>query len=219
MATNHITSRYGKLGRSSPAIIEEYELVVAAKGGDSVAFDILCQRSANMLFNVVRRVMRGSEDAEDIVQESFQQAFIHLKSFKYAARFSTWLCSIATNAALMRLRKNSGFSQLPLDESFESRDRFPRFEIEDPSLDPERLYAQKEQQHILSLAVKELTPRLRRAIELRELDERSTKETAQVIGISVGAVKGRVFQGRRKLGRLLNRFHTKMRDGNAADEG
>jgi len=83
---------------------EEYAFLAAAKGGDSAAFETLCKQSANTVFQVARRVMRNKEDAEDVVQESFQQAFIHLKSFHGDSRFSTWLSRIAINAALMKLR-------------------------------------------------------------------------------------------------------------------
>ena len=67
---------------------EEYALVAAAKRGDSAAFEILCKQSANTVFRVARQMMRNNEDAEDVVQESFQQAFIHLKSFKGDSRRS-----------------------------------------------------------------------------------------------------------------------------------
>lgn len=78
------------LGGSSrgPATVgEEQDFLVAAKCGDPVAFDVLCKQSANMLFNIARRMMQSDEDAEDVVQESFQLAFIHLKSFKGDSRF------------------------------------------------------------------------------------------------------------------------------------
>jgi RNA polymerase sigma-70 factor (ECF subfamily) len=142
--------------------------------------------------------MRSDEDAEDVVQESYQQAFIHLKSFNGDSRFSTWLSRIAINAALMNLRKKHP-RDVSLDESAESEQQSSRIDVEDQSLNPEQLYAQKEHQRILSAAMKDLTPGMRKAIELRELDERSTEETARIMGISVGAVKARVFHGRRKL--------------------
>src|SRR6266436_5506080 len=177
---------------------DEYAFLVAAKRGDPVAFENLCKQSASTVFRVARRIMRNNEDAEDVVQESFQQAFIHLKSFNGDSRFSTWLSRIAINAALMKLRKKH-LRDVSLDESAESEQRSSPIDVEDQSLNPEQLYAQKEHQRILSEAMKDLTPGMRKAIELRELDERSTEETARIMGISVGAVKARVFHGRRKL--------------------
>ena len=185
---------------------EEYALLAAAKRGDSAAFEILCKQSANTVFRVARQMMRNNEDAEDVVQESFQQAFIHLKSFKGDSRFSTWLSRIAINAALMRLRKKQRKWDVSLDESAEIDESSSRLDVEDQGLNPEQLYAQKERERILSEAMKELTPGMRRAIELRELGEQSTEETARIMGISVAAVKARVFHGRRKLRERLKHF-------------
>jgi RNA polymerase sigma-70 factor (ECF subfamily) len=150
--------------------------------------------------------MRNNEDAEDVVQESFQQAFIHLKRFNGDSRFSTWLSRIAINAALMKLRRKRHVQGVSLDESSGIEDSSTRVDLEDQGPNPEQVYAQKERQRILSEAINQLTPGMRKAIELRELGERSTEETAQIMGISVTAVKARVFHGRRKLRERLNHF-------------
>ena len=185
---------------------EESAVLVAAKNGDSAAFESLCKQSAKMVFRVARRMMRNNEDAEDVLQESFQQAFIHLKNFNGDSQFSTWLSRIAINAALMKLRKKQDLWDVSLDESNENEQSSPRLDVEDQGLNPEQLYAQMERQRILSKAINELTPGMRKAIELRELDERSTEETARIMGISVSAVKARVFHGRKRLRKRLNHF-------------
>jgi len=191
----------GWAGQRLTIVKEEYAFLAAAKRGDSAAFETLCKQSATTVFHVARRMMRNTEDAEDVVQESFQQAFIHLNS-----RFSTWLSRIAINAALMKLRKKHRLLDVSLDESGETEEPSARIEVEDQGPNPEQLYAQQEQQRILSEAMNELTPGMRKAIELRELDERSSEETARIMGISVSAVKARVFHGRRKLRERLNHF-------------
>ncbi|HJY90640.1 MAG TPA: sigma-70 family RNA polymerase sigma factor, partial [Candidatus Acidoferrum sp.] len=185
---------------------EEYAFLAAAKRGDSAAFEFLCKQSANTVFHVAQRMMRNNEDAEDVVQESFQRAFLHLNSFNGDSRFSTWLSRIAINAALMKLRKERHPGDVSLDESAETEQSSSRLDVEDQGLNPEQLYAQKERQRILTEAMNDLTPGMRKAIELRELDERSTEEAAEIMGISVGAVKARVFHGRRKLREKLNHF-------------
>src|SRR5260370_31325964 len=185
---------------------EEDTVLIAAKRGDSAAFEVLCKQYASTVFHIARRMMRTKEDAEDVVQESFQLAFIHLKSFKGDSRFSTWLSRIAINAALMKLRKKRHLREVSLDAPAETEESSPRIDVEDQGLNPAQLYAQKERQRILSEALNELTPGMRKAIELRELDERSTDETAQIMGISVGAVKARVFHGRRKLRERLKHY-------------
>jgi RNA polymerase sigma-70 factor, ECF subfamily len=178
---------------------EEDGFLVAAKHGDSAAFEMLLKQSASTVFHIARRMMRTKEDAEDVMQESFQLAFIHLRSFKGGSRFSTWLSRIAINASLMKLRRKSHAWDVSLDESTESEEPSFRLEVEDQSPNPEQLYADKERQRILVQAMKELAPGMRKAIELRELGERSTEETAQIMGISVSAVKARVFHGKKKL--------------------
>ncbi len=182
---------------------EEDAFLIAAKDGDLAAFEVLYKQYASMLFHIARRMMRSKEDAEDVVQESFQLAFIHLKSFKGGSRFSTWLARIAINAALMKLRRKHHLWNVPLDQPDETGRASSSLEVEDQGLNPEELYAHKELRRILFEALNELTPGMRKAIELRDLDERSAEETAQIMGISVSAVKARIFHGRRKLGERL----------------
>ena len=185
---------------------DEDGFLVAAKRGDSAAFEMLCKQSANTVFHIARRMMRSKEDAEDVVQESFQMAFIHLQSFKGGSRFSTWLSRIAINAALMKLRRKRHFQDVPLDQSTETEEPSLRHDVEDQSPNPEELYVQQERQWILFAAMHGLTPGIRKAIELRELGERSTEETAQIMGISASAVKARVFHGRRNLRAKLKNY-------------
>jgi RNA polymerase sigma-70 factor, ECF subfamily len=203
---NYNRKETGKPARRRAIVTEDYKSLDAAKHGDSAAFEVLCKQSANTVFRVARRIMRNDEDAEDVVQESFERAFIHLKSFKGDSRFSTWLSRIAINAALMKLRKKHRLWDVSLDEPAETEQPSSRLDVEDQGPNPEQLYAQKERQRILSEALDELTPGMRKAIQLRELDERSTEETARIMGISVGAVKARVFHGRRKLRERLKRY-------------
>ena len=210
MSTQHLKTYHGS-GASAPPVRrmdakDEYALLAAAKRGDSAAFEVLCKLSANTVFHLARRVLRNNEDAEDVVQESFKQAFIHLNRFNGDSRFSTWLSRIAINAALMKLRKKHRQWDVSLDEPAETGELGSRIDIEDQGLNPEQLYGQMEQRRILSEAINELTPGTRKAIELRELGERSTEETAQIMGISITAVKARVFHGRRRLRERLKQF-------------
>jgi RNA polymerase sigma-70 factor (ECF subfamily) len=195
----------GGPARRHEIVREEYACLAAAKRGDSAAFEVLCKQSANTVFRVARRIMRNDEDAEDVVQESFQRAFIHLNGFKGDSRFSTWLSRIAINAALMKLRKKHRLWEVSMDESGEPEQPSSHLDVEEQGPNPEQLYAQKERQRILAEAMNELTPGMRKAFELREFDERSTEETARMMGISVGAVKARLFHGRKKLRERLKR--------------
>jgi len=193
-----------KLAARLAVVNEDRDLVKAANNGDSAAFGFLCTQSAKMAFNTARRMMRTKEDAEDVVQESLRLAFVHLKSFKGDSRFSTWLTRIVTNAALMRLRKDRTRRELSLGQASELESGCSPIDIENQSLNPEQLYAREERHWLVRKAVSELNPNMRRTIELCELDERSIQEAARVLGISVGAVKSRMFHARRKLRRLVS---------------
>src|SRR5467141_5124401 len=101
----------------------EKQLIAAAKSGRRTPFGELCERHMKQVSCVIRRIVRNREDAEDAAQECFLNAFVHLKDFDGRSQFATWLTRIAINAALMKLRKNRGARDVPMDEanpSFES---------------------------------------------------------------------------------------------------
>ncbi len=181
-------------------------LVAAAKNENRQAFEILVERHARRLFFTARRMTRTREDAEDVVQQSLQKAFVHLDQFEGKSSFSTWLTRIAINEGLILLRKSRGLREVLMNDSTEGEEALFELEIPDSGQSPEDRYSQRERQRILFSALNELPHGMRRAIQLRELDERSTQETARIMGISVNAVKARVFHGRRKLRERLRRF-------------
>jgi len=185
---------------------QDAALVAGAKTGDARAFELLVQRHEGKIFSLAQRMTRNREDAEDVVQQSFQKAFIHLKKFQGESLFSTWLTRIAINEALMLLRRKRGSREVPIAESSTEDETALPLDVPDSGPNPEDSCLLREQKRILSAAVNELTPGMRKAIELRELGELSTGETAQVMGLSVGAVKARVFHGRRKLRKTLKYY-------------
>jgi RNA polymerase sigma-70 factor (ECF subfamily) len=181
-------------------------LVAAAKSGNLQAFEVLVERHEQKIFFVARRITGTREDAEDAVQQTFQKAFTHLCDFEERSSFSTWLTRIGVNEALMLLRKRRGLREMFIDDLSGNEQSATVTQVPDSSPDPEVSYSQREREEILSWSLNELSHETRRAIQLRELDGRSTKETARILGISVGAVKSRVFHGRRKLRRKLKHY-------------
>jgi RNA polymerase sigma-70 factor (ECF subfamily) len=179
------------------------ELVAAAKGGDDLAFETIVKRHRQRIFVLALRYTRCREDAEDVVQRTFQRAFIHLLGFEGRSSFSTWLKSIAINDALMLLRKRRALRELPVDDSSSYERTTPALEIADASPDPEANYLQGERARILFAAVGELRPGMRTAVELQELGELTMRETARHMGLSVSAVKARLFRARRSLAKSL----------------
>jgi RNA polymerase sigma-70 factor, ECF subfamily len=181
-------------------------LVAAAKNGNRKAFEMLVKRHQRRIFFVARRITRRREDAEDVVQQSFQKAFTHLRKFEGRSAFSTWLTRIAITEALMFLRRSRGLREVMIEDLNANEETTTGLEVPDASPDPEAVYSQRERAEMLSLAIDELPYGTRRAMQLLGLDERSSEETARIMGISVSALKGRMFHGRRKLRETLKRY-------------
>jgi RNA polymerase sigma-70 factor (ECF subfamily) len=184
----------------------EEQLVAAAKGGDEGAFEIIFNRHQRKIFMLALRYARIREDAEDIVQQTFQKAFLHLRTFEGKSSLSTWLTRIAINQALMLLRSRRGLREVLIDDSSGDEEATFAWELADASPDPEASYLLSEKTQILSAAMRQLRPGMRKAIELRELGELSNRDTAARMGVSIAAVKARVFHARRKLAKALGGY-------------
>jgi RNA polymerase sigma-70 factor (ECF subfamily) len=182
---------------------EDALLVTAAKARDTRAFELLVERHERKIFLLAQRITRNREDAEDVVQQSLQKAFVHLKKFEGKSLFCTWLARITINQALMLLRRKHRSHEVPSEVSSTKTESSMPLDFRDPAPNPEDSCLDREQQQILCAALNKLRPGIRRAIELRDLDELSIGDTARVMGVSVTAVKARVFQGRRKLRETL----------------
>jgi RNA polymerase sigma-70 factor (ECF subfamily) len=185
--------------------LDEKRLVAAAKYGENVAFNVLCERLTSRILRSLLRITKNREDAEDALQDAFLSAFVHIAEFDGRSAFSTWLTRIAINSALMVLRKKRTSREISLDGSADSDTMPLSWEMPDHAPNPEKRYAQHERENILRGAISTLRPAVRKVIELQQLQEHSMKETAAIIGISVPAAKARLFHGKvalRKASRL-----------------
>jgi RNA polymerase sigma-70 factor, ECF subfamily len=193
--------------------LEEEALIAAAKRGDELAFEALVKCYQGRIFLVAVRYTRLREDAEDIVQQTFQKAFISLRRFEGRSSFATWLTRIAINEALMSLRRDRALREasLPLEDLSNEEGMSSNQEIADTRPDPETHCSRQENARILSEALAQLGPGIRSVLELRELRELTARETAEHMGLSVAAVKSRVFHGRRKLRKSLQHYMTPYR--------
>jgi len=186
---------------------DEHLLVAAAKRGDGAAFEELVNRYERKIFRLTSNITNNREDAEDAMQEAFLKAYSHLDTFQGDSRFYTWLVRIAANEALMRLRKRPP-GQFSLDEPVETEnesDLLPR-ELEDWRPSPEKEYGDAEMRKILAEVIEKLEPDYRVVLILRDLEELSTQETAETLGLSVTAVKSRLLRARLKLREKLDRY-------------
>jgi len=195
----------GNAPAQAAPVDNELELVTAAQGGDISAFETLVNRYERKIFRLGMNITGSREDAEDVMQEAFLKAYEHLPEFQRNSRFYTWLVRIAVNQALMKLRKRRP-NELSLDQEVETgEDSFFR-DVEDWGPSPEERYRQAELQGILSEVIGELDPPFRIVFQLRDIEELSTEETAEILKLSVPAVKSRLLRARLKLRQKLNRY-------------
>jgi outer membrane protein len=182
---------------------DEEKLVRAAKGGSQTAFEQLVERYEERVFRLARSVARNQEDAEDIVQDAFAQAFKNLSQFRGDSRFYTWLVRITINAGLAKLRRRS-VQVVSIDDEVENEDGAQPCKIEDCRPTPERWYLQQELQKILATSMGQLPPGHRAVFQLREVEGFSTEETARELDLSLAAVKTRLRRARLQMRRSLS---------------
>lgn len=181
----------------------ELLLVNAARHGDVQAFGELIKRYDRQVFRVVRHMTDNPQDAEDIVQEAFVKAFTNIRGFEGRAAFSTWLIRIAVNEALGRIRHRQKFPLCPLEFIASDEETVLELQLASPSATPEELCSKGELRKALSRAVHRLRPRLRTVFVLRDVQGLSAQETAEILCITVGTVKARLFRARQRVRQFL----------------
>src|SRR5512135_626343 len=181
---------------SSLSGIDEAILVAQARENDSRAFSELVRRYEGKIFRLAMHVTQNREDAEDVLQETFMKAYEHLDQFKGDSKFYTWIVRIAVNQALMKLRRRKTDKSVSLDETIDTGEDTVVREIAAWDENPEARFSREELGSILDTAIQSLEPPYRSVFVLRDIDELSTEETAEVLGLSVPAVKSRLLRAR-----------------------
>jgi RNA polymerase sigma-70 factor (ECF subfamily) len=164
--------------------------------------DSVVSRCLPMFYKRAFRFLGNATDAEDAVQDALLSAYKHLGEFRGQAQLSTWLTTIVTNAARMQLRRRRG-SYLSLDEE-QGEDGLTFSErLADSKPSPEEVCSTAEARDRLVEGAKQLSPRLRKAFQLRDIDGLTTKEAALVLGVPQGTVKAQLARARAKLAGLI----------------
>jgi RNA polymerase sigma-70 factor (ECF subfamily) len=189
---------------SSPPF-DDAALVARAQAGDQQAFAALVNEYSRKVYRLAKNITQNDEDAEDVLQEAFLKAYEHLSGFQGNSKFYTWIVRIAVNESLMKLRKRKGDRFISLDEPVETGEDMVKREIAVWEDNPEERYSQDEMQHILNEAVESLKPDFRTVFTLRDIEEMSTEDTAETLGISIPAVKSRLLRARLALREKLTR--------------
>jgi RNA polymerase sigma-70 factor (ECF subfamily) len=189
------------------AVETDEALVLQAQAGDTAAFDELVRRYTHIVYRVLYKILRHDEDTQDALQDTFVSAYRALPRFRQDARFSTWIYRIATNAALMKARARRT-NLVSLDHPTEDPDAKSAWELPDWSATPDEEIMTVETRRIMEEAIQALPPEQRAAFVLHDIQDLSSAETAQAMGITVSAVNSRLHRARvflrDRIGRHLN---------------
>ena len=169
-------------------------LVERARAHDRAAFELLMRRHNQRVYRVVRSLLRDADEIEDVIQQAYLQAFLHLDQFGGNARWSTWVCRIAINEALARIRQRGRFVSIDA-ASEEAMADFSK----GPDGDPERKAAGREFGAMVEQAIDGLPDIYRSVLILREIEGMTTEETAAVLGVEIDVVKTRLHRARAAL--------------------
>ena len=187
---------------------QEASLVARLRDGDPAAFETLVRTHMPMMLRVARRFLRSEEDARDVVQDAFVSAFRSIGKFAANARLSTWLHRIVINASLMRLRTQRRHPEEDIEEYL------PRFGEDGHQTQPtenwsetaETILQRTELAGIVRTAIDQLPDPYREVLLLRDIEELSTEEAAQALGVTANAVKIRLHRARQALRTLLDPY-------------
>ena len=183
------------------------EFVARLQAGDSGAFEALVRRESGPLLRVARRFLRSEEDARDALQDAFVAAYKSIGRFASNSRLSTWLHRILINACLMRLRAQKRRPEEDIDAYL------PRFAEDGHQAEPSETWSEPaaddfleraELRDLVRSAIDRLPEQYRIVLLLRDIEEMTTEETAEALGITPNAVKIRLHRARQALRTLLD---------------
>jgi len=191
------------------------ELVRKAQGGDERAFGGLVSRYETKVYSLALKMIRNPEDAEDVLQDTFLRAYRGIKSFRGHSTFSTWIYRITANSALMRLRRK----QLPIVSIEDAEERDAPVNIADWAPGPVEQLLSRETQQVMGQAIEELPPEFRQVFVLRDIEELSNAEVAEILELSVAAVKSRLHRARLKVRDRLAGYFSELKAQKAIGAG
>jgi RNA polymerase sigma-70 factor (ECF subfamily) len=185
--------------------VEETVLVAGLRAGEEWAYEAMIRQYGGRLLSVARRFVRSEEDARDVLQSAYLNAFRAMDCFEGSAQLATWLHRIVVNAALMKLRSQK---RKP-EESIE--DLLPVFradghhaeQFSEWSTSADELIARQEARQAVRRCIARLPEHYRAVLLLRDIEERSTQEAAELLGMTPTAVKVRLHRARQALSTLL----------------
>ena len=187
---------------------EQVELSIdALKAGNKAEFAKLVNQYSNSVYRIALKILSDPSDAEDVLQETFIKAFRALPGFEGRSSISTWLFRIATNEALMLVRKRKPeFVLVDEPDAPDEEENSGQVQLTDWCCMPEAELMSDESRRHLEEAVQDLTPALRAVFVLRDIEGLSIKETAEALDVSEQVVKTRLLRARLRLREDLSRY-------------
>ncbi len=180
--------------------LSDEEVVVRVLAGETGMFEVVMRRHNQRLYSVARAILRNDGEAEDVMQDAYVRAYEHLNQFAGRAKFSTWLTRIAVHEALARQRRGNRYQELePMSER--EGDPMDRFASLTPN--PEQQASNSEIRRLLEEAVDSLPDNYRTVFMLRDIEEMSTTDAADVLEITEENVKVRLHRARALLRKSL----------------
>ncbi|MGN8968109.1 RNA polymerase sigma factor [Intestinimonas sp. HCP28S3_D6] len=181
----------------------EQELVERAKKGDESAFEVLVTDNEKRIYNLCRRLTGNPEDAAELTQEAFLNAWRGLGRFQGESSFSTWLYRLASNACIDFLRKEKRRQNLSMTVSLDDEEEARQVELPDERYTPERELERTEVRQAVAAGLERLTPEHRQVLVMREINGLSYAEIGGVLGLEEGTVKSRIARARNALRKVL----------------
>lgn len=181
----------------------ELELVERAKKGDETAFETLVTDNEKRIYNLCRRLTGNPEDAAELTQEAFLNAWRGLGRFQGESSFSTWLYRLASNACIDFLRKEKRRQNLSMTVSLDDEEEERQVELPDERYTPEGELERAEARRAVAEGLERLTPEHRQVLVMREINGLSYAEIGQVLDLEEGTVKSRIARARNALRKVL----------------
>ena len=181
---------------------QDRELVERALAGDESAYQALMEKYKNALYHHIRRMVRGRQEVDDLVQEAFIKAFSALESYSTKYAFSTWLYKIATNHTIDYLRKKK-LPTYSIDKPVKTKEGEMEYELPDTTYRPDRHVVEDQRRTLIQAAIDELPPKYYRVIVMRHQQEKTYQEIADELDLPLGTVKAHIFRARELLNKYL----------------
>jgi RNA polymerase sigma-70 factor (ECF subfamily) len=176
---------------------DDAEVIRQVLHGNTAMFELLMRRYNERVYRAARAIVRDEQEAEDVMQQTYLNAFTHLSQFNGSSQFSTWLTRIAINESLARVRRQGRY------EVFDELSAIEPFSSRNPSENPEQQAFTRELRELLEWAIDTLPDGTREVFVLREVEGVSTADVAECLGVTPDVVKSRLSRGRAALRRIL----------------